>query len=209
MARLEIETASGPAWADLDLAPNAPAVLMVGHGAGGTVDAPDLLAVRDAAVAVGVSVARITQPYRVAGRRAPAPAPRLDQAWLAAHAALRRRRGWRTLPFVLAGRSSGARVACRCADASGAAAVVALAFPVHPPGQPAKSRVEELSAVRVPLLVVQGRADPFGQPPPELFDGVTRVLVPLPGDHSLRVARHEVGATVAAFLIALGLTSAR
>lgn len=205
MTRLEVDTPSGPAWADVDAVGGAPAVVMIGHGAGGSVETPDLLAVRDAVVAVGVSVARITQPYRVAGRRAPAPAPRLDEAWLAVHAALRRRRGWRAVVFVHAGRSSGARVACRCAGTAGAAAVVALAFPVHPPGRPEKSRVEELAAVRVPLLVVQGDRDAFGQPPTDLFDGVTRALVRVRGDHALKAAPGEVGAAVAAFLIGLGL----
>ena len=154
--RIDFATPSGTAWADLDVVRGSPAVLVMGHGAGGTVDSPDLVAVRDAVLARGITVIRVTQPYRVAGRRAPAPAPRLDEAWLAVHAALRRRRGWRTVPFVHAGRSSGARVACRCAGPAGAAAVVALAFPVHPPGRPEKSRVDELHAVSVPLLVVQG-----------------------------------------------------
>jgi uncharacterized protein len=203
--RIDVSTPVGPAWVDLDLVANAPAVLMIGHGAGGSVDAPDLLAVRDATVAVGVSVARVTQPYRVAGRRAPAPAPRLDEAWLAVHTQLRRRRGWRVLPFVHAGRSSGARVACRCADAAGAAAVVALAFPVHPPGQPGKSRADELAAVEVPVLVVQGSRDAFGQPPAELFDATNRHLVSVPGDHSLKAARADVAAAVAVFLTGLGL----
>ena len=204
-----MSTPTGAAAVDLDLIPNASAVLMLGHGAGGSVDAPDLLAVRNAVVAVGVSVARVTQPYRVAGRRSPAPAARLDEAWLAVNAELRRRRGWRALPFVHAGRSSGARVACRCAAAADAAAVVALAFPVHPPGQPGKSRVDELAAVRVPVLVVQGDRDAFGQPPAELFDGVTRHLVQVPGDHSLKAARSEVAGAVAAFLTGLGLARPR
>jgi predicted alpha/beta-hydrolase family hydrolase len=207
--RIDVDTPLGPAWVDLDLVPHANAVLMIGHGAGGSVDAPDLLAVRAATLALGVAVARVTQPYRVAGRRSPAPAPRLDEAWLAVHAALRRRRGWRALPFVHAGRSSGARVACRCADATAATAVVALAFPVHPPGQPGKSRVDELAAVAVPLLVVQGQRDAFGQPPAELFDGVSRHLVQVPGDHSLKAARGDVGTAVAAFLTALGLGQKR
>lgn len=209
MSRLQIVTASGPAWADLDDVRGGSGVLMIGHGAGGSADAPDLLAVRDAAVAVGVSVARVIQPYRVAGRRAPAPAARLDEAWREVHAALRLRRGWRTLPFVHAGRSSGARVACRCADATAAAAVIALAFPVHPPGQPGRTRVDELEAVRAPLLVVQGERDAFGQPPGEQFDGVTRRLVQVPGDHSLKAARREVGAAVTTFLTGLGFGSPR
>ena len=203
MTRIEIGTPSGPAWADLDLVRGAPGALLLGHGAGGSVDAPDLIAVRDAVTAAGFSVVRVTQPYRVAGRRAPAPAPRLDEAWSAVSAALRARRGWRNLPIVHAGRSSGARVVCRCATATSAVAVVALAFPVHPPGRPGASRADELSAVRVPLLVVQGNRDAFGQPPRELFDGVERLLLEVPGDHTLKAARAAVGAAVAGFVSAV------
>jgi uncharacterized protein len=147
----------------------ARALLVLGHGAGGDIEAPDLLAVTAAAVAVGIQVARVRQPYRVAGRRSPAPAPQLDAAWSAVVAALRDKAGplgaaAARLEVVVGGRSSGARVACRTAVASGAAGIVALAFPLHPPGQrqnPAKSRAPEL-AVDVPLLVVQGSRDAFG-----------------------------------------------
>ncbi|MCW2529204.1 MAG: alpha/beta hydrolase [Pseudonocardiales bacterium] len=202
MARIEIETPTGPAWADLDLARKSPGLLMIGHGAGGTVDAPDLLAVRDSLFAAGVSVARITQPYRVAGRKAPAPIARLDEAWLAVASALQNRRGLRGLPIVHAGRSSGARVACRCAGSARAAAVVALAFPVHPPGKPEKSRVDELSGVIVPVLVVQGSRDAFGQPPAELFDGVRRQLTSIAGaDHSLKKNPAAVADAVTAFVL--------
>lgn len=200
-ARIELETPTGTAWVDLDIARSARALLMIGHGAGGSVGAPDLVAVRDAALAAGYSVARVTQPYRVLGRKAPPATPRLDEAWLAVTDALRRRRGVQGLPVVAAGRSSGARVACRCAGPLGSAAVVALAFPVHPPGRPEKSRIEELVAVTVPLLVVQGDRDAFGQPPPEVFASPERELVSIPGaDHSLKRDPAAVAGAVTAFL---------
>ncbi|SDX96952.1 hypothetical protein SAMN05444365_101237 [Micromonospora pattaloongensis] len=158
----EIETPRGPARVDLDAPDEPPASLLVlGHGAGGGVDAPDLVALRDAASPAGVVVARVTQPYRVAGRRAPAPAGQLDEAWTAVVAGLRER--WPTPPLVVGGRSSGARVACRTAAALGADGVVALAFPLHPPGRPERSRAGELP-VGVPTLVVNGDRDPFGVP---------------------------------------------
>ncbi|MGA5301962.1 alpha/beta family hydrolase [Nucisporomicrobium flavum] len=138
----------------------APAALLVlGHGAGGDVDAPDLTAVHDAAVAAGVRVALVTQPYRVAGRRAPAPAGHLDEAWTTVVAGIREE----GLPLIVGGRSSGARVACRTAHALGAAGVLALAFPLHPPGKPDRSRADELPA-DLPVLVVNGDRDPFGVP---------------------------------------------
>lgn len=198
--RLDVATPTGPAWVDLDRPRGKPAgLLAIGHGAGGGVDARDLIAVRDAALAAQFAVARVTQPYRVAGRRAPAPAPRLDEAWLAAVAAVRAQRGLRTTPLVVAGRSSGARVACRTATASGAVAVVALAFPVHPPGKPEKSRLDELALPRVAVLVVQGDRDAFGMPPPG-----AATLVVLPGaDHSLKKDPAAVAAAVVAFLSSL------
>lgn len=131
---------------------------MLGHGAGGGVDAPDLVALRDAAHAAGVAVARVTQPYRVAGRRAPAPAGQLDEAWIAVVEALRSR-----VPIIVGGRSSGARVACRTATAVGAVGIVALAFPLHPPGRPERSRQDELDT-GLPTLVLNGDRDPFGVP---------------------------------------------
>src|SRR5581483_5899394 len=143
----------------------------------------------------GLAVALVEQPYRVAGRRSPAPAAQLDAAWLAGVEQLRRRE-LRRLPLVVGGRSSGARVACRTASAARAAAVLCLAFPVHPPGRPdAPDRLAELDAVTVPTLVVQGERDPFGRPPP----GPAREVVLVPGDHSLRAAA-EVQAAVAAWL---------
>lgn len=137
---------------------------MLGHGAGGGVDAADLRAVRDAALARGVAVARVEQPYRVAGRRAPPPATHLDEAWRAVVRALRDDPALREVELVAGGRSSGARVACRTAGAVSAAAVLALAFPLHPPGRPERSRAQELQAAAVPVLVVNGDRDPFGVP---------------------------------------------
>jgi uncharacterized protein len=161
-----VETRWGTALVDLAVPAGVPASLLVlGHGAGGGVGTPDLVAVCDLAVTAGVIVARMTQPYRVAGRRTPAPAAQLDGAFTAVVQALVEQ----TQPpvLVLGGRSSGARVACRTAPSLGAAAVVALAFPLHPPGrrETARSRVGELATGR-PTLVVNGDRDPFGVPPP-------------------------------------------
>ncbi len=203
--RLEVTTANGTAWLDVDRPRGTPvALLMLGHGAGGDVDAPDLLAVRTAAVGSGLVVVRVTQPYRVAGRRAPAPAARLDEAWTECVAAIRRRRGMRTLALVAAGRSSGARVACRTAAEVEAVAVMALAFPLHPPGRPERSRVAELELPQVPVLVVQGDRDAFGLPP----ETARRQVVVIPGaDHSLRKAPDAVAAAVRDFLAGVvGLT---
>lgn len=184
MTSLTIETPHGPARAELHSAPEGRAGLLLGHGAGGGVGAPDLVAATRAATAAGVHVALVEQPYRVAGRRAPAPAGQLDTAWLAV--ADRLSAEWfRDLPLVFGGRSSGARVACRTAEEGQAVAVLCLAFPVHPPGRPDKTRMPELDAVTVPTLVVQGESDPFGIPGPG-HHGQHRELVVLPGDHSLK-----------------------
>jgi uncharacterized protein len=175
-------------------------LLVLGHGAGGGVDAPDLVAVTEAALAGGWSVALVEQPYRGAGRRAPDRAPRLDQAWIEVVAAVR---GRSRLPLVTGGRSSGARVACRTAASTGAAGVVCLAFPLRPPGRPDTTRAGELLAVPVPVLVVQGERDPFGGPA-ELPDGPTVVAVA--GDHSLRRSAAEVGDAVRRWLDQLVVT---
>ncbi|MBQ0901690.1 alpha/beta family hydrolase [Micromonospora sp. U21] len=196
----EIETPRGPARIDTDL-PDGPAaaLLVLGHGAGGSVDAPDLLAVRDAAVAAGLAVVRVTQPYRVAGRRAPAPAGHLDEAWTTVLAGLRDRQP--DVPTLLVGgRSSGARVACRTARAVGAAGVVALAFPLHPPGRPERSRAAEL-ATGLPTLVVNGDRDPFGVPEP----GPAVQVVTRPGEtHDLRRDPAGTAAAVLDWLRAQG-----
>jgi predicted alpha/beta-hydrolase family hydrolase len=144
------------------------------------VGARDLAAAADTAAEEGFSVALVEQPYRVAGRRSPAPARQLDEAWIAVIEALRRG-PLRGLELVTGGRSSGARVACRTASATGAIGVLCLAFPVHPPGRPEKSRLDELESVTVPVLVVQGKSDPFGMPKP----GPQRSVVTVAGNHSL------------------------
>jgi hypothetical protein len=182
--RIGISTSIGSAEAELDRPRGAPSALLVlTHGAGGGVDTVDLLAIRTAAIRAGIAVARVVQPYRVVGRRSPANAEKQDTGWLEIVAALRKRRGFATLPLVVGGRSNGARVACRTALASGATAVVALAFPVHPPGRPENNRLPELDGAGVPTLVVQGDRDPFGMPPP----GAGREIVVIPGgDHSLK-----------------------
>jgi uncharacterized protein len=171
--------------------------LVLGHGAGGGINAPDLTAAGEAAESAGFTVALVEQPYRVAGRRSPAPARQLDAVWLAVISQLRDT-VLSGLPLVSGGRSAGARVACRTAAEVAAFGVLCLAFPLHPPGRaddPTKSRLPELDAVAVPVLVVQGERDPFGIPP----DGANREVVRVPGDHSLRSAA-PVRAAVAAWL---------
>jgi len=179
---LELETPHGLARAHLHRADAPRAALVLGHGAGGGVTAPDLVAATAAARAAGVTVALVEQPYRVAGRRSPAPAAQLDTAWTAVVEQLGAG-PLEGLPLLVGGRSSGARVACRTAGATGAVGVICLAFPLRPPGRPsAPSRLPELDAVSVPTLVVQGVGDPFGMPPPSKL----RTVVAIPGNHSLR-----------------------
>jgi predicted alpha/beta-hydrolase family hydrolase len=196
MTRVEIETPSGTAWADIDRPDAAPqGVLYLGHGAGGGVEAPDIRAAKDGALAANFIVARITQPYRVAGRRTPVPAPRLDEAWLTVTSTLTEQLG--NPLTVHCGRSSGARVACRTAAVTGAVAVIALAFPLHLPGRPERSRLDELELPTVPVLVIQGDRDTFGMPPP----APKRRIVVIPGDtHSLKKDLGTVSATVSEFL---------
>ena len=164
----------------------ARALLALGHGAGGGIEARDLRALAAALPPLGITVALVEQPWRVAGRRL-APAPKtLDAGWLpvAAHLAEQ------GPPLVVGGRSAGARVACRTGAASGAVGVVALAFPLHPPGRPGKSRAEELVGCGLPALVVQSAADPFGGPDefPELPEGQTLAAVPY-GSHGFDVPK--------------------
>jgi len=190
---MEVTTAYGPARLDVDQPAGAPlSLLVLGHGAGGSVDSVDLVAVRDAAVAAGVSVARVTQPYRVAGRRTPAPARQLDAAFTAVVSAVR----VEGLPLIVGGRSSGARVACRTAVDLGAVGVLALAFPLHPPGRPDRSRADELPTT-VPTLVVNGDRDPFGVP---RAAGPVEVRV-LPGEtHDLRKDRAALASAAVGWL---------
>lgn len=190
-----IATPHGPANVHLHTSTNPKAALVLGHGAGGGIEAKDLGAARDAALAEGFTVALVEQPYRVAGRRSPAPAKQLDAAWTVVVEQLTGAE-LSGLPLVVGGRSLGARVACRTAQQAGAIAVLCLAFPLQPPrrksGTPAPSRLDELNAVAVPVLVVQGERDPFGMPLP----GPTRTVVQVPGAHSLRGDLDAVAAAV-------------
>jgi uncharacterized protein len=195
MKILEVETPHGPAHAHLQSADDPLAALVLGHGAGGGVASRDLVATADIALSEGIAVALVEQPYRVAGRRSPAPAHQLDAAWTATvdHLVAGELRG---LPLVVGGRSLGARVACRTAQATGAIAVLCLAFPLQPPrrsgGAPTQSRLSELDELTVPTLVVQGERDRFGVPPA----GRRRTVVQVPGDHSLRTDVDAVAAAV-------------
>lgn len=190
-----VETEHGRALAHLDAVAGARALLVLGHGAGGGVSAPDLTAAAGAAQAAGLSVALVEQPYRVAGRRSPAPAHQLDAAWTAVVVQLAG-----DVPVIVGGRSSGARVACRTAAATQAAGVLCLAFPLVPPHRtgaaPPPSRLPELDAVRVPTLVVQGVNDRFGMPLP----GPRRTVVQVRGDHSLRSDREAIADAVGRWL---------
>jgi predicted alpha/beta-hydrolase family hydrolase len=176
----------------------ARAALVLGHGAGGGVEAPDLVAATEAAHAEGVSVALVEQPYRVAGRRSPPGSAHLEEAWTVALDVLRAGE-LEGLPLIAGGRSLGGRVACRTADETGAVAVLCLAFPLVPPrrgGKPPQSRLPELDAVALPVLVVQGERDPFGMPPP----GPSRTVVKVPGDHGLKADLPAVAAAVRTWL---------
>jgi uncharacterized protein len=167
MRRVEIMTAEGAALADLAGPPAGrpePAFLLaLTHGSGGKVATPDVLAVRDAGLQLGALVALVTQPYRVRGQRAPGNAERQDAAWAEVIRALRDTTGT-GVTLVQGGRSNGARVACRTASAVAARAVIALAFPLHPPGRPDRSRAGELAMAGTDVLVINGRNDPFGIP---------------------------------------------
>jgi predicted alpha/beta-hydrolase family hydrolase len=179
------------------------AALVLGHGAGGGVSAPDLQAAHQAALDVDLAVALVEQPYRVAGRRSPPPAPRLDVAWTAVVQWLgdHELRGY---ALVLGGRSSGARVACRTAAVTGARGVLCLAFPLQPPARAtgaraAPSRQAELDGVAVPVLVVQGRNDRFGMPAP----APGREVVVVDGDHGLKRELPRMGETISSWLATL------
>jgi len=191
---LELETPHGSARAHVQPVDEPVAALVLGHGAGGGIESPDLVGAAEAARAAGLSVALVEQPYRVAGRRSPAPAGQLDTAWAAVVSQLRDG-PLAGLPILTGGRSAGARVACRTAAETASVAVVCLAFPLHPPGRPEKSRLAELEGVQLATLVVQGEKDPFGIPP----EGPSRTVTLIPGTHSLRSAA-AVEAAVSAWL---------
>ena len=197
----DIDTPLGPARAHTTDG-GTRGTLVLGHGAGGGVESADLVEVTTEAAAASWRVVRVEQPWRVAGRRiAPAP-PRLDEGWRAVLDALRGD-GLLTGPLVLGGRSAGARVACRSAAEQQAAGVLALAFPLHPPGRPEKSRAAELTAVECPIVVVQGETDAFGRP-----EDVAAVLSGRPGasvyavsgDHALKKDVDVVAAAAMSWL---------
>ena len=195
---MRLTTSAGPAKVDLDGAASPPFLLTLTHGAGGGVGSADLLAARQAGLDLGGCVARIVQPYRVRGARAPGSAVRQDAAWLEITRKLRRR--FPGVPLIQGGRSNGARVACRTAQAAGARAVLALAFPLHPPGHTDRSRAAELYEASTDVLVINGAADPFGVPEPA---GAIRVVV-LPGaTHTLARQDSEIQQTVREWLAGL------
>jgi uncharacterized protein len=191
---VEIMTSSGPAWVVVDQPTGEPRFIAVlTHGSGGTPDTPDVLAAAAAARTFGAVTALVTQPYRVKGAQAPGSAVRQDAAWAQIVAALNSG----GLPLVQGGRSNGARVACRTARQVGAVGVIALAFPLHPPGKPDKSRDGELREAGTRVLVINGDRDPFGIPEP---DDVTSVVV-LPGEtHALSKKPAAIGDAVAGWL---------
>lgn len=197
------ETPHGDARVHLHPAADPRGALVLGHGAGGGVEAPDLIAAGAAAEAQGFSVALVEQPYRVAGKRSSPAAKQLDAAWIAVAEDLMAS-DLAGLRLVAGGRSAGARVACRTAEATGAAAVLCLAFPLQPPAragkEPSPSRLPELEAVTVPMLIVQGESDRFGMPEP----GPNREVVQVKGDHSLRSDGEAVSTAVAKWLDQLG-----
>ena len=192
-----IETDAGTARVTWHTAKKARLVLAVSHGAGGGVDARDLQALAAVLPGHGVSVALVEQPWRVAGKKV-APAPKtLDVGWRGIWAAVAKP----GLPVISGGRSAGARVACRTATELGAAAVLALSFPLHPPGKPEKSRADELLGAGVPTLVVQGGNDPFGKPA-EFPEGDFELVEVPYGDHGFAVPkRAEIGQEAALEII--------
>ena len=187
----ELETPHGVARVHLHEVDNARAALILGHGAGGGVAAPDLVIATKAANEVGVSVALVEQPYRVAGRRSSPRTAQLDAAWTSVVEQLSLDR------VITGGRSAGARVACRTAAETHSVGVLCLAFPLLPPGAaPEKTRQGELDAVTVPMLVVQGENDRFGMP----TASKTREVVKVAGDHGLKKDRERIADAVGAWL---------
>ena len=198
---IEIATPLGPARAHVTDGGTRGA-LVLGHGAGGGVESVDLVEVTSEAAAAGWRVVLVEQPWRVAGKRVAAAPPKLDEAWTVVLDRLRND-GVLTGPLVVGGRSAGARVACRTAASENAAGVLALAFPLHPPGKPEKSRASELTDVSVPICVVQGETDAMGRP-----EAIAAVLTgranasvyAVPGDHALKKDVDVVAAAAMSWL---------
>jgi predicted alpha/beta-hydrolase family hydrolase len=188
---VEIPTESGPARLHVAPADGARALLWLGHGAGGGVAAPDLTALAAGLPARGITVVRYEQPWHVRGGRVAPRPPALDAAWLESADAVHQLAAG--APLLVGGRSAGARVACRTAATVGATAVVCLAFPLHPPSRPDRSRLEELRTPTVPVLVLQGERDTFGsaqQLQLEVGDRAGIRVVAIPGaDHSMKVLK--------------------
>lgn len=195
---IDVETASGPARVTVHEADNPRGLLVVGPGASGSVAAPDLALAARTAHGLGVTAAIVEPPYAVAGRKVPPRGPAADAAWVEVVADLRRRFG--DVPLVTGGRSFGSRVACRTASATGSVGVLCLAFPFHPPGKPEQTRLPDLEAAGgLPVLIIQGRSDPFGQPP----GAPSRRIVPVDGDHGLKRQPEAIVAAVSDFLQSL------
>ena len=190
-----VATPVGDARVEISGAVDRWATLVLGHGAGGGIGAADLVALANRLPAHGIEVVRVEQPWVVAGRKVATPPPTLDRAWLAVLDQLSV-----DGPLLVGGRSAGARVACRTASEVGAHGVLCLAFPLHPPGRPEKSRLAELdlpAAAGLPTLVFQGSRDAFGGPA-DIPAAPGRLVVPIEGgDHSLRVAKAAGGSPLA------------
>jgi predicted alpha/beta-hydrolase family hydrolase len=200
---VEIATPLGPARAHVtEPDGSVRGTLLLGHGAGGGLGSRDLVAVTAEAGLAGWRVVGVEQPWKVAGKRVASLPPRLDEGWRAVVDALRAADVLTGL-LVFGGRSAGARVACRTADDLGADGVLALAFPLHPPGRPGKSRADELTTVAAPLVVVQGETDAFGSPADVaavLTGRATASVYAVPGDHSLKKNVDVVAAAAVSWL---------
>lgn len=175
-----LATPYGEARLVTDRARSPVATLLLSHGAGNGIDTRDLEALARDLPRNGITVVRLEQPWKVAGRKVATPPATLDAGLTAAAAGLRLH-----TPLVVGGRSAGARSAARCARDLGAVGCLALAFPLHPPGRPEKSRLPELRGSGVPTLVIQGERDTMGRP--ESFPADIDLCVVPGADHGLKV----------------------